>query len=308
MNKIFFIFCFCLHTIFINAQNTTETTTISKIDLQNFSFDYSACNDKDNCLNALKKQISHYILKNTGDGLLDALPEIKNKKDSTTTKTLKLTYWLNEKGFIETSLFGSNIKSNKPILNQIKQLLSKVNIDINKSEYLDIQDLNKQYFHYVHLKNSISNEQFSIYTPKKQPELNFAKDSLTPPVMPRCRLKKRQLKNKTPKEIYALQKKCLEENITKIVSSNFSIKTMNNSLKNLKDNYNIGKKTPIKTIVSFKFDKAGKVSDIESLGIVPELEKESIRVIKKTPTVIPGTQKGKVVSVLYTIPITFRIK
>jgi len=77
-------------------------------------------------------------------------------------------------------------------------------------------------------------------------------------------------------------KECLSYNISAIVSSNFDIK---------KEGY--------VTNVKVRAPKEKSEKD---------LEKEVIRVMKKIPQMKPGQQKGKDVSVLYSLPISFETK
>ena len=64
-----------------------------------------------------------------------------------------------------------------------------------------------------------------------------------------------------------------------------------------------------RVICQFVVTKEGKVADIKVLrGVCPELDEESIRVIKAMPTWTPGKQDGKAVNVRYTLPVTFRLQ
>lgn len=60
--------------------------------------------------------------------------------------------------------------------------------------------------------------------------------------------------------------------------------------------------------LSFVVERDGSLSNIEILRSKgdKQLEDEAIRIIRKMPKWIPGKQRGKVVKVKYTIPITFR--
>ena len=58
--------------------------------------------------------------------------------------------------------------------------------------------------------------------------------------------------------------------------------------------------------VYFVVGKNGKVRDVKVLREVdPHLDKEAVRVIESLPTFEPGQQRGKPVSVQYTIPVKF---
>lgn len=60
--------------------------------------------------------------------------------------------------------------------------------------------------------------------------------------------------------------------------------------------------------LSFVVERDGSLSNIEILRSKgdKQLEDEAIRIIWKMPKWIPGKQRGKVVKVKYTVPITFR--
>lgn len=59
--------------------------------------------------------------------------------------------------------------------------------------------------------------------------------------------------------------------------------------------------------VIFKIDKDGMVKNIKARAPLPILEAEAIRVIGLLPKMRPGMQKGKEVTVPYSLPILFRI-
>lgn len=60
---------------------------------------------------------------------------------------------------------------------------------------------------------------------------------------------------------------------------------------------------------SFVIQKDGSITGIEVIrGVDPSLDKEAIRVIRAMPKWKPGRQRGKVVAVKYTVPVTFRLE
>lgn len=64
-----------------------------------------------------------------------------------------------------------------------------------------------------------------------------------------------------------------------------------------------------KVYVTFVVGHDGNVSDLKiARGVHPSLDKEAIRVMKNSPTWKPGKQRGKAVSVQYTVPIMFALK
>lgn len=63
-----------------------------------------------------------------------------------------------------------------------------------------------------------------------------------------------------------------------------------------------------RVICSFVIDKEGNVVDPKIVrGISPLLDSEALRVVGMLPRWTPGRNEGKVVRVLYTVPITFRL-
>jgi hypothetical protein len=64
-----------------------------------------------------------------------------------------------------------------------------------------------------------------------------------------------------------------------------------------------------RVICSFVVDKKGNIVEPKIIrGIDPSLDAEALRVIGMMPRWTPGRQDGKVVRVLYTVPITFRLQ
>ena len=59
--------------------------------------------------------------------------------------------------------------------------------------------------------------------------------------------------------------------------------------------------------VAFKIDKSGNITDIKTRAPYAQLEKEALRVAKKIPTMTPGKQRSEPVSVLYNLPIVFKV-
>ncbi|CAL65173.1 energy transducer TonB [Christiangramia forsetii] len=61
-------------------------------------------------------------------------------------------------------------------------------------------------------------------------------------------------------------------------------------------------------LVMFVVNQEGLVEQIQTRAPHPELEKEARRVIGELPKMEPGRQRGKPVSVSYTIPIRFKVQ
>ena len=64
-----------------------------------------------------------------------------------------------------------------------------------------------------------------------------------------------------------------------------------------------------RVVVQFVVGKDGAVSNPEVVrGVAPALDDEAIRVVQSMPKWTPGKHKGELVSVKYTLPISFRLK
>lgn len=63
-----------------------------------------------------------------------------------------------------------------------------------------------------------------------------------------------------------------------------------------------------KVYVIFLINKEGVVTDVTAKGGHPILQKEAIRIISSLPKMTPANQKGILVNVRETIPITFRLQ
>lgn len=63
-----------------------------------------------------------------------------------------------------------------------------------------------------------------------------------------------------------------------------------------------------KVFINFTIDEDGRVKDISTRGPHPILEKEALRIIGKLEKFQPGFLNGKPKSILYTVPITFKLQ
>jgi hypothetical protein len=95
-------------------------------------------------------------------------------------------------------------------------------------------------------------------------------------------------------------KDCMSTSISKHIARNFNTKITN------------GLGIPdgrVRINVIFKIDKEGNIVDIRSRAMHPVLEKEAIRVVQLIPKMDkPGYQRGKPVTVPYSLPIVFNIQ
>lgn len=105
-----------------------------------------------------------------------------------------------------------------------------------------------------------------------------------------------QFQNTTQNLSSKEQKDYFSKQISKIVSENFNTSVCLD-LKGLQKIY-----------AKFKIDTHGKVSILKIRAPHPKLEEEAKRVIENLPKFIPAKNKGKNVSIDYTLPIVFRVE
>ena len=109
-----------------------------------------------------------------------------------------------------------------------------------------------------------------------------------PPVYPGC-------EGKNGKAL----KDCMSQKIQKFVVRHFNT--------GLADSLNLnGQK--VKILTMFTIGKDGKVTKVKARSKYPVFEKEAKRVIATLPQMQPGTQAGKPVAAVYTLPIIFKVE
>lgn len=94
------------------------------------------------------------------------------------------------------------------------------------------------------------------------------------------------------------KRKCMSDKINNLVQKNFD--------GNIAPDYGL---TGIQRIsIEFKIDKTGHVIDIETRAPHAKLQEEAERIINKIPDMQPGMQRDKPVSVVYLLPIVFKVQ
>jgi len=93
------------------------------------------------------------------------------------------------------------------------------------------------------------------------------------------------------------KKKCMNDKITEIVQKRFN--------KDLAGD--LGLSGTLRTMVTFKIDKSGSITDVQARGPHPALTQEGEKVVGYIPKMKPGQQRGKAVTVQYVLPIIFRV-
>ncbi|WP_405293814.1 energy transducer TonB [Algibacter sp. Ld11] len=96
----------------------------------------------------------------------------------------------------------------------------------------------------------------------------------------------------------AAKKACMSEKIQKFVTKKFNTELASE----------LGLSGRQRINVIFKIDKTGNVVGVRSRAPHPGLEKEAARVINMLPKMKPGMQRGKAVTVPYSLPIVFQVQ
>ena len=94
------------------------------------------------------------------------------------------------------------------------------------------------------------------------------------------------------------KKQCMSDKISAFVNKKFNT--------DLAGELGLSGKQRISVI--FKIDKSGNISSIQARAPHPGLEKEAKRVIGLLPKMQPGKQRGKAVTVPYSLPILFQVQ
>ncbi|MDN3596634.1 energy transducer TonB [Zunongwangia endophytica] len=94
------------------------------------------------------------------------------------------------------------------------------------------------------------------------------------------------------------RKACMSEKISKFIMKRFDTGL----------GEDLGLNGINRVTIMFEINKNGEVDNVQARGPHKDLEKEGIRVINLLPKMEPGKQRGKPVSVRYTIPVNFKVQ
>jgi len=94
------------------------------------------------------------------------------------------------------------------------------------------------------------------------------------------------------------KRQCMSNKITEFVSKKFNTELA----------AELGLTGKQKIIVLFKIDKSGDIIGVQARAPHPGLEKEAKRVVSLLPKMLPGKQRGKAVTVPYSLPISFQVQ
>jgi len=95
----------------------------------------------------------------------------------------------------------------------------------------------------------------------------------------------------------AKKKKCMNEKIAKFIQRKFN--------QDLAADLGLSGRQRISVI--FKIDKRGNVTGVRARAPHPRLQKEAGKVVRLRPKMKPGKQRGKAVTVQYSLPIIFEV-
>jgi len=94
------------------------------------------------------------------------------------------------------------------------------------------------------------------------------------------------------------KKACMSEKIAQFINKKFNTELAQD----------LGLDGIQRIIVVFKIDKTGNITDVRARAPHPKLEAEAARVVNLLPKMKPGKQRGKAVTVPYSLPIKFQIQ
>jgi len=94
------------------------------------------------------------------------------------------------------------------------------------------------------------------------------------------------------------KKKCMSEKIAQFVNRKFNT--------DLASDLGLSGRQRINVV--FKIDKTGNIVGVRARAPHPKLEQEAARVINLLPKMKPGKQRGKAVTVPYSLPILFQVQ
>lgn len=94
------------------------------------------------------------------------------------------------------------------------------------------------------------------------------------------------------------KKKCFSEKVNRYISRNFNIGLAEE----------LGLSGVQRMAAMFKIDINGKVSEVQVRAQNPELQKEFERTIKGLPQMVPASQNGRKVNLLFSLPLVFRVE
>ena len=94
------------------------------------------------------------------------------------------------------------------------------------------------------------------------------------------------------------KKACMSEKIAKFVNKKFNTELAGD----------LGLSGRQRIIVAFKIDKTGNIIGVRARAPHPRLAKEAERVVNLLPKMKPGKQRGKAVTVPYSLPILFQVQ
>lgn len=260
-------------------------------------FNFSKLKNRNEVEKTHNAQLNKFIFENLDQDFFLFFEENLHKKDS--VFFLNFTYYRNLKGEVIADLVGSNLKRKNYELH--KKLVFLLTQTTTKKGKFTGQLKGKQFFNLMKLKFDHKTKTFSLSPYKTKKIKKNPNDSISAPVFKGCPV----LANKYSEETHEAQKKCMEEKISSFVISNFDKKLIDKARFVLAEKYKIYGKE-LKSIARFWITKDGNINKIEAVGMIHEIEDEIIKILNKIPKIEPSTEKGEPISMLYSLPITFK--
>jgi len=96
----------------------------------------------------------------------------------------------------------------------------------------------------------------------------------------------------------AQKRQCMSDKIKKFVNKKFNTELAGD----------LGITGKQRIIVAFKIDRQGNIVGVRARAPHPRLAQEAERVVRSLPKMKPGKQRGKAVTVPYSLPITFQVQ
>ena len=94
------------------------------------------------------------------------------------------------------------------------------------------------------------------------------------------------------------KKQCFSDKVTRYISKNFNTGLAEE----------LGLSGVQRMAAMFKIDINGKVSEVRVRAANPELQKEFERTLKGLPQMVPASQNGRKVNLLFSLPLVFRVE
>ncbi|WP_026754012.1 energy transducer TonB [Sediminibacter sp. Hel_I_10] len=277
----------------IYCQNQTQESSVKelqeneKIRKSRFLI-YPGCENQDDLYECYSDKLQDFLSQNLRNKTKSFI--VENSVSDTIVFLANIKYNKIGKVDFEESKITAFIKEVNGSIDSLKYILPSV-VPAMNSEGHPIENSVAYTVGFIINRDKILLQPIYGYQPKltlKQHDFLKTK-SETPPVYPNCEIYKDQ----------AQLRKCFSENLTKLILDNFDSKKIKES--RLKSGiYNI--------TASFKIETDGSISNHKVHAPTKLLEMETLRILRRIPTITPAEVNGNKVITPYSLPITFQVK